>query len=205
MARPLTRLANVLTIGTNLGMLAAADYINPKPTPKPTPRKSPIKSKMKGGSNTYNFTIGDHGDKYTCILVIHRPHYYGRKIYLYDLSITDDKNAKIFKSESPQSADDLALSLPLLKNDHTRISQIISELARLISSEYGDSSDLRQTRQSEHSRGLTLLHDTLFSKQHHAEKTGEGTQLRSISEGGSKRRRSVRRKCKRGMTRRLRR
>jgi hypothetical protein len=49
MARPLTRLANVLTIGTNLGMLAA-DYINPKPTPKPTPRKSPIKSKMKGGS-----------------------------------------------------------------------------------------------------------------------------------------------------------
>ena len=49
MARALMRFTNVLTVGTNLGMLAA-DYINPKPTPKPTPRKSPIKSKMKGGS-----------------------------------------------------------------------------------------------------------------------------------------------------------
>ncbi len=197
MARPLTRLANVMTNGTNLGMLAA-DYINPKPTP----RKSPIKSKMKGGSNTYNFTIGDHGDKYTCILVIQRPHNYGRNNYLYNLSITDDKNAKIFKSESPQSADLLSSSLLLLKNDHTRISQIISELARLISSEYGDSSDLRQTRQSEHSRGLALLHDTLFSKQQHAEETGKGTRLRPIAEGGSKRRRSAVRRYRK--TRRLR-
>ena len=53
MARALMRFTNVLTVGTNLGMLAA-DYINPKPTP----RKSPIKSKMKGGTNTYNFSIG---------------------------------------------------------------------------------------------------------------------------------------------------
>jgi hypothetical protein len=165
--------------------------------------RSPNKT-MKGGSNSYNFTIGDHGDKYTCILVIQRPHNFGRNIYLYNLSITDDKN-EIFKSESPQSADRLASSLLLLKNDHTRISQIISELARLIISEDGDSSNSRQTRQSEHSKGLALLHDTLFSKQLHADKNGKETHLRSISEGGSKRRRSVRRNRKQVLTRRLRR
>lgn len=168
---------------------------------------------MKGGSNTYNFSIGTgKGDDaiLQCTLVIQRPHNYSRKIYIYDLSITDDKNNKIFKSDSPQSADLLASSLLLLKNDHTRISQIISELARLIISEDGDSSNSRQTRQSEHSKGLALLHDTLFSnqvhKQVHADKNGKETHhLGSISEGGSKRRRSVRRrKCKRGTTRRLR-
>lgn len=47
MARALMRFTNVLTVGTNLGMLAA-DRINPKPTQ----RKSPIKSKMKGGSGS---------------------------------------------------------------------------------------------------------------------------------------------------------
>lgn len=54
MARPLMRLTNMLTIGTNLGILAA-DYMNPKPTPKPTPRNSPIKSKMKGGVEYLQF------------------------------------------------------------------------------------------------------------------------------------------------------
>ena len=48
------RLTNMLTIGTNLGILAA-DYMNPKPTPKPTPRNSPIKSKMKGGVEYLQF------------------------------------------------------------------------------------------------------------------------------------------------------
>jgi hypothetical protein len=156
----------MLTIGTNLGMLAA-DYINPKPTPKPTPRNSPIKSKMKGGSNTYNFSIGTGKDDDTilqCTLIVKRPHDDAETNYKYRLTIGE----KIYFF---QTADALAIAIKH-SSLNNRIQQIISIISSLITQ---DEDQVRASkskwwsrrgktpRDQEHFKGLLHLYNVLYA------------------------------------------
>ena len=211
MAR-LSRQITALTVAINAGMLAADIKNESKPKRDTARRISPPKSPnktMTGGAKEYTFDIG-FGIQ--CKLIMHRPHQNGRTDYIYDLKCNDEHVIQ------NQTVNDIKVKSNI---PEYHLSKVIDEINNIIDNNVKDESEIV---------GLTKLRDVLkrkyseikedkkdrirrvnsFTPKSHNNPSPDPKPFAVIPEnselgGGSKRRRSVRRKCKRGTTRRLRR
>jgi hypothetical protein len=169
--------------------------------------RSPTRYKMTGGAKEYTFDIG-FGIQ--CKLIMHRPHQFGRTDYIYDLKCNDEHVIQ------NQTVNDIKVKSNI---PEYHLSKVIDEINNIIDNNEDESeivgwTKLRDVLKKKYSeikdeRKHRIRRSTSFTPKRHNTPSLVPKPFPHIPEdkelgGGSKRRRSVRRrKCKRGTTRRL--